>query len=76
MIDYVDKQHTIGAGLEQVIVVRVDWKSHLHELLVPASAVESSGDDRNFFTEVGLMSARCILLISFTICNKPLDFLL
>ena len=43
--------------MEQVIVVRVDWKSLLHEFVILASAVESTGDDRDFFTEVVVMTA-------------------
>ena len=57
MIDNVDEKHTVGTGMEQVIIVRVDRQSLLNKLIILASAVESTSDDRDLFTKVLVMAA-------------------
>ena len=57
MIDNVDEKHTVGTGMEQVIIVRVDRQTLLNKLIILASAVESTSDDRDLFTKVLVMAA-------------------
>ena len=57
MIDNVDEEHAVRAGVEQIIVVWVYRKSLLDELVILALTVESTRDDRNLLTKVIVMSA-------------------
>lgn len=59
VIDHVDKEHTIGASVEQIVIVGVNRQSLLDKLIVLARAVKSTSNNADFFTEVVVMTTRC-----------------